>query len=59
VLPDAGEPVVHIYANGIDNGDRDGQKWVEHHMQEFRKHIESFCKLQVALSKDTALLDAY
>jgi mannose-1-phosphate guanylyltransferase / phosphomannomutase len=59
VLPDAGEPIVHIYANGIDNGDRDGQKWVEHHMQEFCKHIESFCKLQVALSKDTALLDTY
>jgi mannose-1-phosphate guanylyltransferase/phosphomannomutase len=59
VLPDAGEPIVHIYANGIDNSSHDGQKWVEHHMQEFRKHIESFCKLQVALSKDTALLDAY
>lgn len=59
VLPDAGDPLVHIYANGIDNSSHDGQKWVEHHMQEFRKHIESFCKLQVALSKDTALLDAY
>jgi mannose-1-phosphate guanylyltransferase / phosphomannomutase len=57
VLPDAGDPVVHIFANGIDNCDRDGQEWVDRNIYELREHIESFCKLQIALSKDTVVLD--
>jgi len=57
ILPDASDPVVQIFANGIDDFDRDGQEWVDLHIHELRDHIESFCKLQVALSKDTTILD--
>ncbi len=57
VLPDAGDPLVHIFANGFDTPLRNGQAWAEQSLQEFCSHIEGFCKLQIALSKDSVLLD--
>jgi mannose-1-phosphate guanylyltransferase/phosphomannomutase len=57
VLPDADDPLVHVFANGFDTPLSNGQAWAEHQLQEFCNHIEGFCKLQVALSKDTVLLD--
>ena len=36
ILPDAGEPLVHIYANGDD------RDWVETSMQEYRQRVQDF-----------------
>lgn len=36
ILPDAGEPLVHIYAN---SGDR---FWVDHQLTEYRQRVQSF-----------------
>ncbi|MEE3715983.1 mannose-1-phosphate guanyltransferase [Tumidithrix elongata RA019] len=58
ILPDAGEPIVHIFVNGKDSSQCDGEGWIETHMQEFRNYIETFCKIQIALSKDSATLDS-
>ncbi len=57
VLPDASEPIVHVYVNG--SSDRNGRTsaWVENSLNEFCNHIESFCKLQQALSQDATALD--
>ena len=57
ILPDAGDPLVHIFANGYDTTLSDGQAWAERHLQDVCSHIEGFCKLQIALSKDSLLLD--
>ena len=57
VLPDASDPLVHIFANGFDTPLSNGQTWAESYMQDFCSHIEGFCKLQIALSKDSILLD--
>jgi mannose-1-phosphate guanylyltransferase / phosphomannomutase len=56
ILPDAGEPVVNIYVNSTDT--LDGQTWVDRQIQEFSEYIDSFCKMQVALSQDAAILDS-
>jgi mannose-1-phosphate guanylyltransferase/phosphomannomutase len=57
VLPDASEPLVHIFANGFDTPLSNGQTWTEEHIQDFSSHIDGFCKIQIALSKDSVLLD--
>ncbi len=57
ILPDAGEPIVNIYVNSMDTKDCDGETWVNEQMLEFCNHIDSFCKMQVALSKDMTVLD--
>lgn len=57
VLPDAGDPIVHVFSNGFDTALSNGQAWAEHQLQEVCSHIEGFCKLQIALSKDSVLLD--
>ena len=57
VLPDASEPLVHIFANGFDTPISNGQAWTEEHIQDFSSHIDGFCKIQIALSKDSVLLD--
>lgn len=36
ILPDAGEPLVHIFAN---SDDRD---WVDQHLQEYRQRVQTF-----------------
>ncbi len=36
VLPDAGEPVVHLYSNG---NDRD---WVDDNLREYRTRVQEF-----------------
>jgi mannose-1-phosphate guanylyltransferase/phosphomannomutase len=36
VLPDAGEPLVHLYVNG---GDRE---WVDEKLREYRQQIQNF-----------------
>lgn len=36
VLPDAGEPLVHIYADGSDRG------WVDETLQEYRNRVQDF-----------------
>lgn len=36
VLPDAGDPLVHIYVNGID------REWVETNLTRYREQIQSF-----------------
>ncbi len=51
ILPDAHEPSVHIYANSDQEG------WVESRLKQYQIHVESFCRLQTALSQDTALLE--
>ncbi len=51
ILPDAHEPSVHICASS----DREG--WVESQLKQYQIHVESFCRLQTALSQDTALLE--
>jgi mannose-1-phosphate guanylyltransferase/phosphomannomutase len=56
ILPDAGEPVVNIYVNSADT--HDGQTWVDQQILEFSEYIDSFCKMQVALSQDAAILDS-
>jgi mannose-1-phosphate guanylyltransferase/phosphomannomutase len=56
VLPSAGEPLVHIIANGTDSVRHSGQRWAEEKLQEFCHHIDTFCKIQSALVQDTALL---
>ncbi|ELS32410.1 MULTISPECIES: mannose-1-phosphate guanyltransferase [Pseudanabaena] len=57
VLPDASDPLVHVFANGFDTPFSNGQAWAEQHLQDVCSHIEGFCKLQIALSKDSVLLD--
>ena len=57
VLPDAGDPIVHVFANGFDTPLSNGQAWSERNLQDVCSHIEGFCKLQIALSKDSVLLD--
>jgi mannose-1-phosphate guanylyltransferase/phosphomannomutase len=56
ILPDAGEPVVNIYVNSTDI--HDGQTWVDQQILEFSEYIDSFCKMQVTLSQDAAILDS-
>jgi mannose-1-phosphate guanylyltransferase/phosphomannomutase len=56
ILPDAGEPLVHLIANGVDTVRHSGQRWVEEKLLEFTTHIESFCKLQTSLALDASLL---
>lgn len=36
VLPDAGEPLVHIFANGDDRA------WVDHTLREYRQRVQDF-----------------
>ena len=57
VLPDAGDPLVHVLANGFDTPLSNGQTWAERNIEDFCSHIDGFCKIQVALSKDSVLLD--
>jgi mannose-1-phosphate guanylyltransferase/phosphomannomutase len=40
ILPDAGEPLVHIYAN---SNDRD---WVDETMREYRNRVQDFVDLE-------------
>ncbi len=57
VLPSAGEPLVHIIANATDTVRHSGQRWVEEKLLEFTNHIETFCKIQSALSQDAVILN--
>ncbi|NEP16924.1 MAG: NTP transferase domain-containing protein [Leptolyngbya sp. SIO4C1] len=36
ILPDAGEPLVHIFANGDD------REWVDQHLQDYRQRVQAF-----------------
>jgi mannose-1-phosphate guanylyltransferase/phosphomannomutase len=36
ILPDAGEPVVHIYANSED------REWVDQSLRKYRAHVQEF-----------------
>jgi mannose-1-phosphate guanylyltransferase/phosphomannomutase len=36
ILPDAGEPLVHIFANSED------RDWVDQHLQEYRQRVQTF-----------------
>ena len=36
ILPDAGEPLIHIYANSPDRG------WVEETLREYRLRVQDF-----------------
>lgn len=36
ILPDGGEPLVHIYANS------DSKDWVEEHLQMYREKVQNF-----------------
>ncbi|MFN3925852.1 MAG: sugar phosphate nucleotidyltransferase [Pseudanabaenaceae cyanobacterium] len=56
ILPDAGEPLVHLVANGIDTNRCSGQRWVEEKLMEFSHHIESFCRIQTSMGLDASLL---
>jgi mannose-1-phosphate guanylyltransferase/phosphomannomutase len=57
VIPDAGDPLVHVFTNGLDTPLSNGQAWAERTLEDFCNHIEGFCKIQIALSKDSVLLD--
>ena len=41
VLPDAGEPLVHIFANGSD------RQWVEEATQHYRQKIQHFAHADI------------
>jgi mannose-1-phosphate guanylyltransferase/phosphomannomutase len=43
ILPDAGEPLVHIFANGSD------REWVDASLQDYRQKIQAFTELDVNL----------
>jgi mannose-1-phosphate guanylyltransferase/phosphomannomutase len=58
VLPDPGEPAMHVFANSYDTPQNNGRLWTEEHLQEFSDRIESFCQVQAALSRDLGVLDA-
>ncbi len=51
ILPDAYEPAVHIYASS------DREDWVAQQIKQYQTHVESFCRLQNALSQDSSLLE--
>jgi mannose-1-phosphate guanylyltransferase/phosphomannomutase len=57
VFPDAGDPLVHLIANGVDTVRYSGQRWVEEKLREFSNHIDSFCRLQTSLSLDSTFLN--
>jgi mannose-1-phosphate guanylyltransferase/phosphomannomutase len=48
-LPDAGEPLVHLYA---DSGDR---HWVDKTLREYRKFVQEFVEREIGL-EDSAML---
>ncbi len=54
VLPDASEPAINLYVSS--NNDLNGQEWVDSQIQKFGEYINSFCKMQLALSQDSAVL---
>jgi hypothetical protein len=56
VLPDAGEPMVHVYASSA-NGGEEGLRWVESQVKEMCDYIETFCRLQSSLNREAASLD--
>ena len=41
VLPDAGEPLVHIFANGSD------REWVDETLREYRQRVQKFTDLEL------------
>ncbi len=43
ILPDAGEPLVHIFANSTD------RDWVERKLREYRNNVHDFVEEQEAL----------
>ncbi|MBE9078378.1 mannose-1-phosphate guanyltransferase [Romeria aff. gracilis LEGE 07310] len=45
ILPDAGEPLVHIFAN---SDDRD---WVDQHLQEYRQRVQSFIEKEQGIKE--------
>ena len=57
ILPDAGEPLVHVIVNSMDTPSHNGAKWVEEQLEEFCSHIETFCQLQSVLNQDSNFLD--
>lgn len=40
VLPDAGEPLVNIFANGSD------REWVDENLREYRHRVQEFAELE-------------
>ncbi|VEP14560.1 Nucleoside-diphosphate-sugar pyrophosphorylase family protein [Hyella patelloides LEGE 07179] len=47
ILPDAGEPLVHIYANSED------RTWVEENLNQYRQRVQSFVDLEQGLIRDS------
>lgn len=47
ILPDAGEPLVHIYANSED------RSWVEATLSEYRQRVQSFIDREQGLVRDS------
>jgi mannose-1-phosphate guanylyltransferase/phosphomannomutase len=45
ILPDAGEPLVHIFANGED------RHWVDHQLQEYRQQVQNFIELEQGIKE--------
>ena len=44
ILPDAGEPIVHIFANSMD------KEWVDDALQEYRQQIRTFVEQEISKS---------
>lgn len=43
ILPDAGEPLIHIYANS------DSREWAEEHLQIYRSKVQEFIMIQQSM----------
>ncbi|MEM1239310.1 MAG: mannose-1-phosphate guanyltransferase [Cyanobacteria bacterium P01_H01_bin.26] len=46
ILPDAGDPLVHIFANG---NDRD---WVDTHLQDYRQRVQNFIEKEQGIREE-------
>ncbi|HEY9645227.1 MAG TPA: mannose-1-phosphate guanyltransferase [Chroococcidiopsis sp.] len=51
ILPDAGEPVVHLYANSNDRG------WVEEILREYRTYVQEFVDQEQGIDEGSLNLD--
>lgn len=43
ILPDAGEPLIHLYANS------DSREWAEEHLQTYRSKVQEFIMIQQSM----------
>ncbi|MGD1856963.1 MAG: sugar phosphate nucleotidyltransferase [Leptolyngbyaceae cyanobacterium] len=46
ILPDAGDPLVHIFANSAD------RDWVDSHMQDYRHRVQSFIEKEQGIREE-------